>query len=395
MEKLDKNNLVPLHQQLKELLKHKIETNEYKLGESIPSTSELCSNFGLSHITVRKAVSALVNEGFLVGVPGKGTFVSETQEKGAQNNKKNKIIGVLFPEIARPPFFSEIFHGIESSITMFGYHAIMTKSNDNVVKENESLLELKEKGVQGIILIPVGKDYTPASLKVLHGLSEMNFPVVLVDRKIPGLSLDYVTSQNESGGYMATKHLIKLGHRRIAIVLAIQVNTIQERFAGYEKALKEVGVSPDPLMVKYSFKESDYEEFGYRYFLELMNMVNPPTAIFSCTDTITLGIYRACHQTGIRIPEDISIVSYDNHPYTASLAPPLTTVAQPKYEMGKKAGDLLMRRIDGERGKPVEIVMENHLVERSSCAPLENKKGRTKNKLILAEGVMKSGDLRL
>ncbi|MFH0796921.1 MAG: GntR family transcriptional regulator [Candidatus Omnitrophota bacterium] len=373
---MDKNSVNPLYYQLKDTIRQKVRDGEYKVSDLIPSTAELCKIYKLSTTPVRRAISELIGEGLLKGMPGKGTFV--VAEQNQVNQKGNRLVGVIFTGPTTHPFFMDILNGIETFLNPFGYHLIVTTSNSNAEKERQIVLELREKGAEGLILTPViTVNRTPSADQALKEVLAEDFPLVFVDSTIPEIQVDYVTTNNEKGGYLATRHLIKLGHSRIGFVLGININTVQERLAGYRRALNEFNIPYDPLLVKHSYLELQYEDAGYQNTMDLLHLANPPSAIFSCNDTLVLGVYRACWELGKRIPDDISVIGFDDVSYSAFLCPPLTTIHQPKVEMGQKAAELLLNLIRGGKNNPAQVILDNHLVERSSCATLSKIKVTT------------------
>jgi len=388
MKKLDKTSAMPLHQQLKNIIQEKIKQGQFKTGEEIPSTAELCACYQVSTITVRRTISDLIAEGLLRGTPGKGTFVTSGEKK-----KNNKLVGVIFTGGMSNPFLLEIFRGIENVLSGFGYHLIISISEGNAEKERQTLIEFRERGIDGIIMIPVSINRTSSANESLKELLAKNVPLVFIDQKITGFSVDYVASDNEKGSYMATQYLLKLGHRRIAFIFGQEVSSVRERLAGYRRALTEFNLPFDRSMIKSGHLELEAESCGYQNALELLLLKTPPTAIFACNDPLALGVYRTCHQLGLNIPEDLSLVGYDNLFFTASLIPPLTTIHQPIYEMGRKAGELLLRRITGENGNAEKIILENQLIERSSCAPPPKRVRSSKAKSPGKKAVMKKGGM--
>jgi DNA-binding LacI/PurR family transcriptional regulator len=364
-EKIDTNRGVPLYRQIKEMLKKGIEEGKYLPGDKIPTASELVEAYDVSNITVRRAMNDLVSEGYLEGVPGRGTFVAERKE--AEKVNRHNLIGVLFPEKMRNPFFADIYHGIEDTLSSAGYRAMVTTSDYSAEKEGAVLSEFHEKGIEGIIMTPVAVNRTKSTDKALGELLDEGVPVVFVDVNVPGFDVDVVTSDNLRGGYMAARHLLDMGHRRIGFIVDIDCSSVRDRIQGYREAIEEEGIPYDDMLVKHSYIGFRNEESGYRNAKELLHSAKPPTAIMASTDSIALGIYKACHEQGLDVPDDISVLGYDDLPYSRSLIPPLSTIHQPKYEMGEKAAELLLERMRGERDEARKEILESELIERSSC----------------------------
>ncbi|MFW6457201.1 MAG: LacI family DNA-binding transcriptional regulator, partial [Planctomycetota bacterium] len=264
-------------------------------------------------------------------------------------------------------FFADIYHGVEDAISAAGYRAVVTASDYSAEKEQSILSDFRDKGVEGVVMAPVYVGRTKGADEMLQELIADGFPVTFVDVTLPGYDVDFVTSDNKHGGYLAARHLLQLGHRRIGFVVGVDCSSVRGRIEGYQKALAEAEIEYDDLLIKRSYIGFTGEDSGCRNARELLHMSDPPTAIMTSSDCQALGVYRMCYEMGVDIPDGISVVGYNDLPYTNSLVPPLTTVRQPKYEMGKTAGELLLRRIRGEADGPEKVVLENEFVERSSC----------------------------
>jgi DNA-binding LacI/PurR family transcriptional regulator len=298
--------------------------------------------------------------------------VAERKKAGKSNS--HSLIGVVFQEKLRNPFFADIYHGVEETLSSAGYRAMVTTSNYSADKEGAVLSEFHEKGIEGIIMTPVAVDRTEKTNQPLARLIEEGVPVVFVDVTIPGFDVDVVTSDNLRGGYMAARHLLDMGHRRIGFIVDIDCSSVRDRIQGYRKAIEEEDIPYDDMLVKHSYIGFRNEESGYRNTRELLHRASPPTAIIASTDSIALGIYKACHEMRLDVPGDISVLGYDDLPYSRSLIPPLSTIHQPKHEMGEKAAELLLERINGERDGVRKEILESKLIERSSCQVRSEKK---------------------
>jgi LacI family transcriptional regulator len=198
----------------------------------------------------------------------------------------------------------------------------------------------------------------------LRSLLEEDVLVVLIDRRVPGIDVDVVLSDNRQGGYLATRHLIDLGHSRIACLAGpSNVTPSSERVTGYLQALREAGLAPDEkLIVSGNFRA----ESGFQIIQDLLRLPEPPTAVFASNDLMAIGAMRAAAQNGLRVPEDISIVGFDDIELASYVIPALTTVRQPKSEMGKAAVELLIRQTKTGKGSADYTMLENKLIIRDS-----------------------------
>ncbi len=270
-------------------------------------------------------------------------------------------IGVLIPNIQNP-FFTGVIRGIEDLLSTNDYTMLLGNSDDNPSRETTYLDLLRAEGVGGLILVP-----TPESRKAYEGVIASGMPVVTIDQCIPDLGCDSVIVSNAEGAKTAILHLIATGHRRIAIITGPEGNyTATERLAGYELAMAEAQLPRSPALVRHAPFRS---EGGYTAAQTLLALPQPPTAIFAASDMIALGTLRAVHERGLRIPHDMAVVSFDDMPWAAALAPPLTAISQPTREMGTAAARLLLDRIRDASGAPRRVQMPTTLVVRASSGP--------------------------
>ena len=238
---------------------------------------------------------------------------------------RTNTIGLMIPDIANP-FFAKIASYIEKSARDSGYSVIVSDSEEKTSIEKSSLQTLTSRKIDGIVLSPVGEDSSH-----LIQASDKNIPIVLIDRYFAGLKLPYVGTDNFKGSFEAVNYLIENGHKRIAFVQGIQNTSVnQDRVKGYIEALKSHNIAVDfDLIVGDSFGE----ENGYVETKLLVNLDNPPTAIFAGSNLISLGALRALDEENLKVPQDISIISFDEQPYSGYLATPMTTVSQPSKEI--------------------------------------------------------------
>jgi LacI family transcriptional regulator len=284
---------------------------------------------------------------------------------------RSRTIGLVIPDISNL-FFAEISRKIEDKGFEYGYSVILCNTDDNREKEKSYIDVLLEKQVDGIIFISAG-----AAKESVFKPKDVDIPIVVADRDIPNLTSDIVLIDNHKGGYDATSYLISLNHKRIACIAgASPVTPSALRVEGYKHALEDAGISVDEILIR----PGDFRyESGETCMLELLKTPNPPTAVFVCNDMMALGAIRGIQISGKKIPEDISLVGFDNIPLSRTVYPALTTMAQPIVDMAEVAVNLLVDRIQikqnlkhSHAAVPVykRVILQAQLIERESCAKL-------------------------
>ena len=284
---------------------------------------------------------------------------------------RSRTIGLVIPDISNL-FFAEISRKIEDKGFEYGYSVILCNTDDDREKEKRYINVLLEKQVDGIIFISVG-----AAKDNIFNKMEMDIPIVVADRDISSLTSDVVLIDNHEGGFKATNYLISLNHKRIACITGPSLMTPSAlRVEGYRHALNEAGIPIDDSLIC----QGDFRyEGGKLCMIDLLNNPEPPTAVFVCNDMMALGAYRAIHECGKIIPKDISLVGFDNIPFSQTAYPALTTMAQPIVEMAKTAVDLLVERIQIMQNMKhshdsvpdyKRVILDAQLIERESSAKL-------------------------
>lgn len=269
--------------------------------------------------------------------------------------KKTCTIGIVVPDISHS-FFIDIIGAIDATADKYNYNIILCNTNEDQKKEYRYLNNLVSKGIDGLIFIATCKN--PSILNEIK-----NIPIVIVDRKF-GQNLFSVTVDNEKGGYYATSHLIAKKKSEIFLITGpLSINSHFDRMTGYIKALKENGLQYNEMMVR----QCDVNiESGFKMVESLLEQKVKFDSIFITDDLIALGAVKALIKGGIRIPEEVSIVGYDDIPTAAIFTPSLTTVEQPKYMIGEKAAKLLFEQINNRPIKCKNIVLEPRLIVRET-----------------------------
>jgi LacI family transcriptional regulator len=280
----------------------------------------------------------------------------------AQSLKRNRshAIGLVITDISNP-FFTSLVRGIEDVANQAGYSVILCNTDEDPAKELTYLRMLSRKRVDGIVVAPTG---TPSAF--IDGLIESGFPLVCIDRASPGAPCDIVLVDNVGGARSATEHLIGLGHRRIGIISGLApVGTSSERLAGYRAALAGAGIAEQPALVRAGNSRMDG---GYRRMLELLDLPARPSALFVTNNLMTLGALGALQARGVRVPEDVALIGFDDFEWAVVLRPRLTAVAQPTYEIGETAARMLLDRVEGDPPpEPRRVVLPTRLIVRESC----------------------------
>jgi len=265
------------------------------------------------------------------------------------------------------PFAGEIIAGVEEFALAHGYSILLSTSHADPAREMRAVRSLHENRVDGILVNSsrVGRLYMPL-------LAEMKVPIVLINNEHPGEFTHSVTIDNHRAGRDATSHLVELGHKRIGYVgnqFGLQADT--ERFSGYREVLDEADIGFDPELVAHG---DGGPEAGMRAAARLLALPNPPTALFCYNDMEALGALRAARERGLNVPRDVSVVGLDDLYLSSYTDPPLTTVQQPKQEMGRLAAQILLELIAG-KNLDSRVTLTGKLVVRNSTAPPRSRMG--------------------
>jgi LacI family transcriptional regulator len=280
--------------------------------------------------------------------------------------KRSHTIGLIVSDI-RNPFFASVARGVEDVAQEQGYTLVLCNSDESAGRETACLNALETRAVDGVLLASSG-----VADEHLSRLVQAGYPIVLVDRDLPELGAPAVLLDNEGAAYSAVWHLITRRHQRIAMLTGrAAISTTTERITGYRRALHEAGIDMDDRLVVSGESTSEGGAIAANAVLDLNE---PPTAIFSGNNLMSIGALQAIGNRGLLVPEDVALVGFDDFPFPWSDAfrPHLTTVAQPTYELGRRAAELLVRRLKGlTPTTPVErVVLDGKLVVRESSGAL-------------------------
>ncbi|NLA58856.1 MAG: LacI family transcriptional regulator [Firmicutes bacterium] len=319
-----------------------------KAGVSVTTVSRVLNNKpDVSKKTREKVLQVIADMGYSPNAMARGLIW-----------RKTLTIGLVIPDIGNP-FFAEVAKGVEHRARERGYSVIFCTTDSEPQREQEAIELLCSKQVDGIIV-----SLSVESRSVLERLEKQRFPVVQIDRKVPGSNYSAIAVDNVASAYTATKYLIRQGHSRIAHITGdMNTKTAQDRLLGYKEALSDWGLRLEhQLIVHGDFSKGS----GILCMEELLSRTPLPSAVFVGNDLMALGAMEAIGKHGLRVPDDVALVGYDNIDLAASLQ--LTTIMQPKFEMGQLAATTLITSI--EKGEPAvgDIILDTMLIERKSSA---------------------------
>lgn len=268
------------------------------------------------------------------------------------------LVGLIIPDIQNP-FYAEIARGVEDAAYANNYALLLCNSDENLEKERFYLDVMRDESVDGLVLPP----FSETDEAVIE-MVKIGMPVVCVDRSLSKARTDLVEVDNYRGAVEAVNHLLDKGHKHIGLIEGrTQVSTNRERRRGYVDALEARGVT----VRKELMRAGDFKQESGRVLAnELLDLRRAPTALFVLNNLMTVGALAALHQRGLRVPQDVAVVGFDDLPWAEALDPPPTVVRQPAYEVGAQAMELLLKRISEPTRPAATVRLVPELVVRRS-----------------------------
>lgn len=351
--------------ELMEDLHHKIIEGGIRPGEKLPSENKLSVEYGVSRQTVRKALQILQNDGYIYAEHGRGTFCSEM----LRHTRTSKNIAVVTTYLS-DYIFPRIVQGIDRIFTENGYSILLKNTRNSRSLEAKCLEELLQKDIEGLIIEPSRSQISCRHINLYEMLDAYKIPYVFIQGVHAQMKdRPQILLNDCRGGYLATKHLTSLGHRRIIGIFKSDDTQGQQRHKGYVQALQEAEIPYDPDLVVWFYTE-DRKTHPYEKMRQLAEerKNQPFDAVVAYNDQVAIEVIRALGDMGLRVPEDVSVTGYDDSYLAATCKVPLTTVAHPQERLGEMAAELLLRIIREGNLKEEEthILMEPELVVRES-----------------------------
>ncbi len=293
-------------------------------------------------------------------------FVANRQARSLAGGK-SRIIGLLVPDLGTG-YIGEIIRGIDAELGETGYDLMLYTTHRAAAKESNYVANLVQDMVDGLVMV---LPRNPADY--VGTLARRKFPFVLIDHQGVGVDCPSVGATNWQGGYNATEYLIKLSHRRIGFITGwLDLGAALDRMDGYKTALRTYHIPFEPeLIYEGTFNQID----GYTGASRLLELANPPTAIFASNDVMAMAAMDAVREKGLRIPEDISIIGFDDIPQASHVRPALTTIRQPLEQMGRIATQMLLEILQKPECSPKRIELPTEIIIRDSTAKPKDRTG--------------------
>jgi LacI family transcriptional regulator len=330
----------------------------------MPTIRDVARRAGVAPITVSRVIN---NSGYVSAETRRRVeeaiaelkYVPNALAQGLRFNRTN-VIALVVSDITNP-FWTTVARGAEDAASEENLSVILCNTDENAVKQDKYVRLLLQRQVDGFLLVPSQNTVESVAL-----IQHQKVPLVIMDRQVSGVTVDVVRGDSEGGAYDLTCYLIGLGHRRIAVLSGPKTaSTSTQRVAGYKRAFADAGLKADSKLVSYG---KFHQDSGYQRTREILTLLERPTALFAANNFIAIGVMKALYEAGLRVPEDVSVVSFDDLPLGLLVQPFLTVVAQPAYDMGYRATKLLLKRIDNpDEASAEEIVLPTQLLVRQSC----------------------------
>lgn len=335
-----------------------IRQGNYAVGERLPNERDLAERFGISRGTLRQALKILEDERLISRQQGRGTFIANVLHAAVPSDTRTALIAAIVYE--RESYFNPILNAASLQAASAGY-VLTTGSNDTPETETQHLTAFLRSGVQGALMSPVARFSLPGYQRLREG----GIHVVLIDTLLPGCEEDFVSVDNRIGTMLAVRHLIELGHRRIGYVThnyPLDIPCRDDRLAGFFDSTRADALRIDHVI------EADPEQYQAS-ILAMLQSRNRPTGIVCFNDIWALRVASIARELGLRLPQDLSIVGFDDHSMARNYDIPITTIHPQFREVGIHATNLLIEKIERPRQRPtMTILIRPQLIVRDSTA---------------------------
>jgi len=349
------------YEHVKKYLIDFIQSTGLKYGDSLPTESELVKMFNVSRHTIRRALSDLLNQGWLYTQQGSGTFVADPN---ADQNLSGKMVGVITTYF-KDYIFPEILSGIDDVVSEEGYSVLLGTTKNNAARERIVLNNMLNNQLAGLIVEPSKSVYPTQNIDLYKTFRDRGIPILFIHATYRGFEVSSVIEDDEYAGYIATKHLLDQGHRKIIGIFKQDDMQGHGRYKGYLKAFEEANIPVDETLIKWFTTEERSSIVSEERLRDWLNTQHKVTAFICYNDQIAVNMMACFKAMNIHIPKDYSVVSFDNSNLADKLEIKLTTVAHPKAMLGKMAAITLLKLMKDPTEK-FEEVMRPELIVRES-----------------------------
>ena len=339
---------------MKEKKRNSIYEIAKKAGVSIATVSRVLNNSKFVKDSTKRRVQELIKE-----LDYRPNFFARNLVRN-----KSKTIGLLIPDIMNP-VFPEMAKGISDKAFLKGYTVFLCNTESSVKKETEILKNLLEKNIAGIIFISTEMNKFKGDFQHYLYLYNKNIPTVFINGMLSDIDIPFVRINETKAGYLATKHMLKKGIKKIAFLGgSLKFIPTYEKLQGYKKALKEFGLPVEKNFIIFD----DYDvEIGFKNAIKLLETNNRPEGIITASDVLAIEVIKASNIKGVNVPDDLKVIGFDDISFSSTYTPSITTIAQPKYKMGAMALEMLVNLIEKKNIPEKQILIEPKLILRDSC----------------------------
>lgn len=365
----------PAYLQIEQQLLSWLARNQYGRGDRIPTEHELMKMFSVSRTTIRKTLEILEARGLISRSRGSGTYYTGKSLLESPGKGRGKLLG-LVNYFSMDYIYTEIIRGIEDEAGREGYSLIIANSNKNDDRQMDSIRRLMEQGVEGLIIEPKRSLQIEDEKAIAHSILEnISIPIVTTHWGIAEKSVSTVTLDDVHAGRRAGRYLLENGHRDIAYIYKEDIQSGLDRLEGFRSALEAGGIAlgEDRL---FAYNEEDELHDALQGYIQTRKIFSAegkhPTALFYFNDNLAVQGYRALAELGLRVPEDVSVLGFDDHNSASIVSPPLTTFEHPKYDLGRWGAKILIDEIRKEGSAlPVKLLFEPRLIVRGSVRQID------------------------
>lgn len=351
---------------VKKGIKDDIIGGKYNVGDKLPTESELMVAFQVSRYTIRRAIGELQNEHFVNRIQGGGMFVNDWQNQ-RESQINHKMIGVITTHIA-DYIFPSIISGIDRILSSEGYSIILSNTHNNHDKERQSIISMLDNNVDGLIIEPTQSALPNPNVDLYRKINLSGLPTIFINANYPTFDFPYVGTTDKETEKKLTDFLFENGHERILGVFQIDDLQGVHRMEGFLQSYME---HPELSYLSESvmFQSNDEMSKIFDKIAKILSRPDRPTAIACYNDQLAIQLMDVIKSLDLRIPEDVSIVGFDDYQLSKYMDPSLTTVEHPKITMGIDAGKLMLKMLNKEEIS--SIVYESKLIKRESTSKIK------------------------